>query len=101
LAEIAIRYFGSLREIAGKRFEKISIEDSATLRDLLQKLTEKHGSRFRNFVYSRNEKPRDGIAFAVDGDTIQTSKLNKIACKQVNEFVILPPISGGSLGAQS
>ncbi len=97
LADIGIRYFGALREIMGKRSENVMISDSASLMDLLEKLGDKHGTKFRNFVFGSGGKIREGIAFAVNGDTIASSRLRDVPCKKVNEFVILPPISGGCL----
>ena len=97
LADIRIRYFGSLREIIGKRSENVRISDSASVMDLIEKLGDKHGTKFRNFVYGSGGKIREGIAFAVNGDAIASSKLRDVPCKKVDEFVILPPISGGCL----
>ncbi len=96
MAEVGIRYFGSLREIVGKRSEKVKIEDSATLEDLLEKLSVIHGPVFRNLVYTSSGKIRESLAFAVDGDAIPSTKLTKTSCREAKEFVILPPISGGS-----
>jgi molybdopterin converting factor small subunit len=99
LAEIWIRYFGPLREAVGRRSEKITVDDSASLRELLEKLTNIHGPKFRNFVFAPTGKIRQGIAFAIDGNTISSSQLPKIKSRNIEEFVILPPISGG--GPQS
>jgi MoaD family protein len=96
MADIRVRYFGPLRERVGKRFEKISIDDSATLSELLEKLTNIHGSEFRNFVFDNSGKLRQGIAFAINGDSIPSSRLGMVKGKNVREFVILPPISGGT-----
>ena len=102
MTHIRVRYFGPLREIIDKRNEKVSIDDSASLMDLLEKLVDRHGSKFRTFVFQSDGEIREGIAFAVDGDTIPKSRLQKIHCTEAEEFVILPPISGGTLsGIQS
>ncbi len=93
---VSVLYFGSLKEISGKRQEKVRMEDSASLLELIQELARLHGPRFREFVYSSSGKLREGLAYALDGETIARSKLGKITCKEAKEFVILPPISGGS-----
>ena len=92
---ITIRYFGMLHDIVGKRSESLSIDSSKNAMDLLQKLSDKNGKRFREFVFDSGGKIRSGLAFAIDGVSVQRSSLSKIKCKDISEFVILPPISGG------
>ena len=98
MARVVVRYFGPLRDIVGKRSDSISIEDSATLLDLLETLAGKHGTKFRNFLFGPDGSVRDGIAFATDGDSTPSSKLQRTRCLNIEEFVILPPISGGGQG---
>ena len=96
MPEITIRYFGPLREIARKRTERVKIESSSTLLDLLLEVDKLHGKRFHDFVFEQGKKIRDGIMFASDGDSISASELQSKKCASVREFVILPPISGGA-----
>jgi len=85
-----------LRDLADKREEKILIDDSSSVSKLIEKICENHGKRFRDYVFDIKGKPREGFAFAVDGISISQKMLPKMKCKGVSEFVILPPISGGS-----
>jgi len=96
MAQITLRYFGILREIVGKRIEIISIEDSSTGVDLLNSVSDTHGKKFKDFVFESDGKIRQGLTFAVNGSSIQKSTLSRTRCKNISEFVILPPISGGS-----
>lgn len=95
MTEITVRYFGPLREIAKKKSEKIKISESATLIELLSLIERANGQKLRNFVHGPNNKVREGIMFAIDGDSIETTELATIKCGRVKEFVIIPPISGG------
>ena len=95
MAEIKVLYFGILREIVGARQEKLEVEDSKPAIDIVSILAERHGKRFRDFVIDHKGNTRAGLAYAVNGDTIEESDLQKTKCKEVKEFVILPPISGG------
>ncbi len=95
MAEVTVRYYGIVRELAGKRVEKVRIEGDSTLEDLVQNLSANHGTKFKNFVYGADEKLNKSLAFAVDGDSIPSSRLKSLKCKDIEEFVILPPISGG------
>jgi MoaD family protein len=95
MKEISVLYFGPLRQITGKRKEKIGIEESSTLLDLVHVLAQRNGKTFEEFVFGTNGRIRKGIAFAVNGDSILQSELRTRRINAVDEFVILPPISGG------
>jgi MoaD family protein len=95
MAQVRIRFFGMLKEMIGKREESLQIEDSASISDLIKLLSTKHGKRFAGFVFDQKGSLREGFAFAVNGDSLSESKLESTKCRDVKEFVILPPISGG------
>jgi len=94
---ITVRYFGILHDIVGKRSETEKVEEDDTVMNLIKIISSRHGKRFQDFVFDGRGKIRPGLAFAVNGISIEKSKLSKILCKDVSEFVILPPISGGLL----
>ena len=95
MARIRVRYFGMLRQLAGKSYETMTMEDSASVSKLIGALTERNGPKFKDFVFDARGKLREGFAFAINGESVTSSKLSKMKCKDVSEFVILPPISGG------
>ncbi|HKW04983.1 MAG TPA: MoaD/ThiS family protein [Nitrososphaerales archaeon] len=95
MAEITVRYFGMLHELAGKRTEKVRMDDGLSLEALVERLASKNGGKFRSFLFGPSGKLNKGIAFAADGNSINASELRRIKCGRVKEFVILPPISGG------
>ncbi len=95
MAEVVVRYFGILREIARRSVEKVSIDDSSTAFDLIAEISRRHGDKFKNFVFDSKGKPRKSIAFAVNGDSVAYYRLQSTKCNKISEFVILPPISGG------
>jgi MoaD family protein len=96
MAHIRVRYFGSLREIVGKREERILIDDDSRVTDLVTMLSDIHGKKFSEFVFDSTGKLKDGFAYAINGDSVSGDRLRRTKCKEVSEFVILPPISGGS-----
>jgi molybdopterin converting factor small subunit len=99
VAKILVRYYGMLHDITGKRSESIIVEDSVSALDLVRKISVKNGKKFEEFVYDPDGKLREGLAFAIDGSSVQKSQLAKTKTKDISEFVILPPISGGVLEA--
>lgn len=95
MAQVRIRFFGMLKEMVGKREEVVQIDDTSNVTDLIRLLSSKHNKRFADFVFDQKGNLREGFAFAVNGDSLSESKLDSTRCKDVKEFVILPPISGG------
>jgi MoaD family protein len=95
MPKITVKYFGILHELVGKRSEELNVPGNSSLVGLIDSLVETHGRKFKNFLYDSSGKPRKGLAFAVNGDTIPESKLRRMKLEHVREFVILPPISGG------
>jgi len=97
-SKITIRYFGLLHDIVGKRSETFRINGDSSALDLVGKIASKHGKRFQDFVFDSTGNIRSGIAFAINGSSIDRSLLDKTECRDISEFVILPPISGGKVG---
>jgi molybdopterin converting factor small subunit len=95
MARILVRYYGILRELSKKKEDKIEISDEYNILDLIKRVSEKNGQKFRDLVFDDETKLRDGLAFAIDAVSVERSKLEKIKCRDASEFVILPPISGG------
>jgi molybdopterin converting factor small subunit len=93
--KIAVRYYGMLHDLVGKRSEILGIDEKETASELVKMITSKHGKKVEDFVFEPNGKLRSGLAFAVNGNSIDTPMLSRIRCGEITEFVILPPISGG------
>ena len=95
MSRVRVRYFGMLKEIVGKRDEEGEVNDATRVNELIKFLAEKNGEKFSHNVFDNRGRVRDGLAIAVDGDTVDSERLQELKCKNVNEFVIIPPISGG------
>ncbi len=85
-----------LHDIAGKRSEVLSIDSSKSAMDLIRTIASRNGKRFQDFVFDADGKILSGLAFAINGVSVQKAALNKTKCGDISEFVILPPISGGT-----
>ena len=49
--KVTIRYFTTLRELAGAAEEKVEIEKGALLMHLIEKITSKYGKAARDYLY--------------------------------------------------
>jgi molybdopterin converting factor small subunit len=93
--KIAVRYYGMLHDIVGKRSETFVIEETDTALDLMKLMAAKNGKKFQDFVFDSKGNIRPGLAFAIDGISVEKSSLEQKTGGDIKEFVILPPISGG------
>ena len=95
MATIKIKYFGMLRDIVGSREESVKVDDKLNASEVVSLLAQKYGEKFSEFVLEKDGTLRVGFAYAINGSSVSASKLASTKCKDVHEFVILPPISGG------
>lgn len=94
--KVKVRYLGSVGVALGKQEEEIDIGDAARLSDLLTKLAEKHGEKFRDDVLDpdRTDIRVDYVA-AVNGVLINQLQGIQTKLKPGDTIVLMPAVSGG------
>jgi molybdopterin synthase sulfur carrier subunit len=94
--KVVVKYFASVREIAGKREETIEVEDSCTVGDMLKVLSKRYGAKFVEYVFDeKTGAPRDQLQFLIAGKS--ATSLQGLKTKLTNgcQFVVIPPVGGG------
>ncbi|MEM2111521.1 MAG: MoaD/ThiS family protein [Candidatus Bathyarchaeia archaeon] len=94
--KVKVRYFTTLRELAGTNEEDMEIDNYATLADLIKKVASKYGKEAREYLYRKDGKIDPSIYFLVNGvDAGRILGLNtKLRCGDV--VTIIPSIGGGN-----
>jgi len=96
LPKVTVKYFASLREIAGKREEQLEVEDETTIESLLQRLSRMYGSKFVDYVFDeKTGVPRDHLQFLIDGKSATSLEGLKTRITDGCQFAIIPPVGGG------
>ena len=96
--QVSVRFFTTLREVTGKREETIEFTEAsaATLEDVLQKLTKKHGKDFTEYVYDRRtHQPKGYLQFLINGKSITPTKGFQTKLRDGDVLAIIPPVGGG------
>ena len=93
--KITVRFFTVLREITGKKEEKLEFTNSITLNELLDHLSQRYGRQFTDYVYNANGKPRSYLQFLINGKSITTLEDFKTRLKEGDKVAIIPPVGGG------
>ena len=94
--KVNVKYFATLREITGKREEEIELQEDSTVRDLLDRLVDRHGTRFKEYVVEeKTSTPRAHLLFLIDGTSVNS--LGGLGAKLTHNCVValMPPVGGG------
>jgi molybdopterin synthase sulfur carrier subunit len=92
---VEVRFFTSLREITGKKVDEIQLQNVITVEELLTLLSEKHGKKFREYIYNKKGKVHGFLSFLVNGKNINVLQGFDTKLKQEDTIAILPPVGGG------
>ena len=103
---VKVRFYARLREFVGLEELDLDISTGSTLKDLLETLIERFGSRFEevrtkdpfeDYVKGDGSSP----AFLVNGRIVDPEKDLEIRLKKGDLVVIMPLIAGGDIIAGS
>jgi MoaD family protein len=96
--QVSVRFFTTLREIAGKKEETLEFakNSTVTLEEILQKLSRKHGKDFTEYICDqRTNQPKGYLQFLINGKSITPTKGVKTRLKNGDMLAIIPPVGGG------
>ncbi|MEM1565749.1 MAG: ubiquitin-like small modifier protein 1 [Candidatus Bathyarchaeia archaeon] len=95
---VSVRFFTTLREITGKREETLEFPDGEpiTLAKVLEKLAEKYGKGFADYVYdSETGGVKSFLQFLVNGRSASTLRGLETELADGDVLAIIPPVGGG------
>ena len=95
---VSVRFFTILREITGKKEEALQFpkEEEVTVSRVLNRLSEKYGEAFDEYVYDHRTREVKGfLQFLVNGRGVSSSKGIETELSDGDILAIVPPVSGG------
>ncbi|MFN3621990.1 MAG: MoaD/ThiS family protein, partial [Nitrososphaerales archaeon] len=92
MISITVRYFGSSSSATRKKFEVVSLEDAATLKNLIDFLILKYDASLRNLFYDRLGEFKPLVMLLINGKA--TDDLT-YTLKDGDEISLAPLIAGG------
>lgn len=94
--KVTMKFLTGVRTLIGKSREELTLEEGSTVEDLLQKLSEKYGSRFKEYVYDEKTKnPKGYIQFLIDGRNVAILNGMKTRLHDGCQVAIVPLMRGG------
>ena len=94
MVQVKVRYFTTLRELAGALEAKLTLMDGATLADLIEIVASKYGKEAREYLYTKG-KVDPSIYFLINGENSRSLSGLKTKLKEGDIVAIIPPIGGG------
>lgn len=90
---VTVKFFTTLREIIGKREEKL--QNIISVEDMLNHLSKKYGYQFNNYIFNERGIVRTHLIFLVNGQSIKVLQGIKTKLCDEDEVAILPQVGGG------
>ena len=95
MIKVRVRYFGLLREITGKKEENVYLEGNIEIGDLLEKLTEEHGKKFKRYIFAGHNEVRESLIFLLNKKNLVGKNILNHLLSDEDTLSILLPIAGG------
>jgi len=92
---ITVRYFTTLREVTGKREEKIDLSEGSVLEDALRLMAGKYGKKFERYVSSGRERKGLPLLFLINGQNAADLSGFRAKLQEGYTLTIVPPVAGG------
>lgn len=95
IMEVEVKFYAMLREIAGKRAEKITLPTKSSVGDLIDMLVERYGGEFERYIYNSEKQVRGYLSYMLNGVNINSLQGFDTILKDGDVFSLLPPVGGG------
>ena len=93
--KVEIKFFTSLREITGKKVDRIQSQSTISVGELMILLSEKYGKNFREYIYNKKGEVQGFLSFLVNGKNINIMQGFDTKLQENDVVAILPPVGGG------
>jgi molybdopterin synthase sulfur carrier subunit len=93
--EVEVRYYAVLRELAGKRSERVTLPEGSSVRDLVGLLVKRYGEGFERYIYDCEGRVRGYLSYMLNGFNINSLDGFETLLRDGDILSLLPPIGGG------
>ena len=90
-----VRLFANLREFAGQRAVVEEAPSGASVGEVLQKICERFGAKFRQQIMDKRGQPNENVKVLLNGHNIVFLNGTETRLKDGDVIAIFPPVGGG------
>ena len=96
VVNVEVRFLGIFQQLSGKKRFQVKLEEPATVRKVIMKLTETFSSEFKRVLLdSELEDPRPNALILVGGKEVSALQGLETEVKDAEEVVLVPMVHGG------
>lgn len=93
---VEVRFLGIFQRLSGKKRFQLKLEEQATIRTVITKLTEIFSNEFKRvLVDSQLDDPRPNALILVGGKEVSALQGLETVVKDADEIVLVPMVHGG------
>ncbi len=93
--KVIVRYFTTMRELAGTSQEEMLVGEGATLGETIERLASKYGQEAQRYLYFEEGKLDPSIRILVNGTDAGTLLGAETKLRDGDVVALIPPIGGG------
>jgi MoaD family protein len=96
VVNVEVRFFGTFQRLSGKKCFQMKLEEPATVRKVIMKLSETFSPEFKRFLLdSELNDPRPNSLILVGGKEVSALQGLETTVKDSEEVVLVPVAHGG------
>ena len=95
MIDIKINFLSLLADVTKIKELNISVQDNATIKEILEKLISKFGTDFERKILDSPDSLSKYIILGLNGKDIRTLKNLDTSVNHLDEILLLPAIAGG------
>jgi molybdopterin converting factor small subunit len=93
---VEVRFLGIFQRLSGKKGFQVKLEEPATVKKVVMKLTETFSSEFKRvLVDSQLDDPRPNALILVGGKEVSVLQGLETEVRDAEEIVLVPVVHGG------
>lgn len=101
MVKVIINFYGITKDLVDRKKDEVYLPKDATVRDLLEFLTHRYGTGFKEKVFTLKGNLQQSVKVVIDGHAIDYNRLDMAlgekGKEKVMEMFIFPSIAGGAL----
>jgi len=93
--EVEVKFYAMMREVAGKKAERVALPPKSSIRDLINLLVERYGGEFERYIFDSEKQVRSYLSYMLNGININSLDKFDTTLKDGDVLSLLPPVGGG------